>query len=147
MIALSFDEIDPVGLYGTFAAGVKSAGAIVTFTGSVRSDGERDVLALVLDHAPGLTDSEIAAAAAATRKRWSLIDLMIVHRVGKVGVGEAIVFVAAAAAHRRPAFEACDFLVDYLKTDAPFWKKEIRRTAEEWIEPTGQDYIDRDRWR
>lgn len=147
MILLSEDPLDPHALALEFAAGVSDAGAIATFTGVVRTEREREVEALYLDHAPGLTEREIERAAAEAKARWPLIDLVIAHRVGRVEAGDAVVFVATASEHRRAAFDACDFLVDFLKTDAPFWKKEIGRAGERWIEPTEKDYNDRNRWR
>ena len=90
-----------------------------------------------------LLDAELATEA---RARWSLHDLTILHRVGQIAAGEAIVFVATAAGHRRAAFEACDFLMDYLKSRAPFWKKEHGPDGAKWVEPTAQDHADRDRW-
>lgn len=147
MIILSQEPIDPLALGGDFARDLETAGAIATFTGIVRKDGPKDVSALYLDYAPGLADQEIGKALAQAKTRWLLIKALIAHRVGRVETGEPVVFVATAAEHRRAAFEACDFLVDFLKTDAPFWKKQIGRSGEEWIEPRDDDYADRNRWR
>lgn len=99
------------------------AGAVVTFTGMVRDDG--DMVALELEHYPGMTERALLAIEAAARARWDLVDLLIVHRHGRLAVGAPIVLVAAAAAHRRAAFEAADFVMDHLKSRAPFWKREI----------------------
>ncbi|NWG91928.1 MAG: molybdenum cofactor biosynthesis protein MoaE [Parvularculaceae bacterium] len=133
MIELVERSIDPARLLTAFAERGAGAGAMVSFTGIVRGEGGTGVEALFLDHAPVLTAREIERAAAEARNRWRLVGSCIVHRVGRIAVGEAVVFAATAAAHRREAFEACDFLVDFLKTDAPFWKKEIRRSGEAWI--------------
>lgn len=146
MIRLSETSIRPDALAVEFAARASGAGAIASFTGIVRKENEREVAALFLDHAGAITEREIERAAAHARSRWPLIELAIVHRIGSVKAGEPVVFVATAAAHRRAAIEACDFLVDFLKTDAPFWKKEISRNGERWIEPTEKDYADRSRW-
>ncbi len=146
MIVLSHEPIEPAALLRDFSRGLADAGAIASFVGLVRKDGDEAVEALVLDHRPGLTESAIARAAAEAGDRWLLLESLIVHRVGRVAVGEAIVFVATAAAHRRAAFEACDFLMDFLKTDAPFWKKQIGRSGDRWIEPRTGDYNDRARW-
>lgn len=147
MILLTKDPLRPEALQAQFAAGATGAGAIATFTGIVREEGARGVEALFLDHAAGLTEREIERAASEAKARWPLVDLAIVHRVGRIKAGEPVVFVATASAHRRAAFESCDFLVDFLKTDAPFWKQEISRTGGRWIEPARKDYTDRDRWR
>ncbi|HBK90428.1 MAG TPA: molybdenum cofactor biosynthesis protein MoaE [Parvularcula sp.] len=122
------------------------AGAVVTFTGQVRSDGDAS-LRLVLEHCPGLTEKEISAFAASACERWPLEALVIRHRVGDLFPGEAIVFVGAAAAHRRAAFEAADFVMDYLKSAAPFWKREIDGRGARWIEPRSEDRRDLARWR
>src|SRR6185436_11374576 len=95
---------------------------------------------------PGFTDGEIARMAEAAKARWNLTDYLVVHRIGKITPGEAVVFVATAAAHRREAFEAADHLMDYLKSRAPFWKKEHGPTGAKWVEPTAQDHIDAARW-
>ncbi len=146
MIVLSHEPIDAAALLRDFSRGLEDAGAIVSFVGLVREDGNDAVEALFLDYAPGLTEAAIAGAVARARDRWPLLKLTIVHRVGRIAVGEAVVFVATAAAHRRAAFEACDFFMDFLKTDAPFWKKQVGRGGDKWIEPRAGDYSDRARW-
>ena len=118
---------------------------MATFTGIARAE-EGQTTTLELEAYPGFTETEIGRLADMARQRWDLHDLMILHRVGKIGPGEPIVFVATAAGHRRAAFEACDFLMDYLKSRAPFWKKEHGPDGDRWIEPTAQDHADRDRW-
>ncbi|HNR75568.1 MAG TPA: molybdenum cofactor biosynthesis protein MoaE [Parvularculaceae bacterium] len=147
MILLSETPIDIGRLHADFASGLDDAGAIASFVGLVRRDGAAEVEALFLDHAPALTKPAIETALETAKARWPLIKALAVHRIGRVEVGDPIVFVATASAHRRAAFEACDFLMDFLKTDAPFWKKQICRSGEEWIEPRAEDYADRDRWR
>lgn len=147
MIRLSPEPIDPAALGAEFQSSLKGAGAVATFTGLVRPEGDKQVEALFLDHAQGITEAAIRAAVDEARQRWPLIAVTVVHRVGRIDAGAPVVFVATAAEHRRAAFESCDFLMDYLKTDAPFWKKQIGRSSEEWIEPRPQDYADRGRWR
>jgi len=147
MIRLAPDPIDPAAALGAFAARLDGAGAIVTFTGCVREEaGENAVKLLHLQAYSPLTEQGIAAAVAEARARWPLLDLDIAHRIGDIAPGETIVFVAVASAHRRAAFEAADFLMDYLKTEAVFWKKEMRAHSAAWIEPRGEDYNDRARW-
>lgn len=146
MILLEPRPFDPYAHLSAFSREAGDAGAIASFVGVVRGEGGRGVRALFLDHFPGVAERAIRGAAAEAQKRWPLLALRIVHRIGETPVGEPVVLVATAAAHRRPAFEACDFLMDYLKTDAPFWKKEISGAGEVWIEPRGEDYSDRARW-
>ena len=146
MITLTPDPFDPGALLSAFAAGRAETGAIATFTGLARAE-QGQTTTLELEAYPGFTEAQIAIMAQDARDRFGLDDVQIVHRVGQITPGEAIVFVATAAAHRRAAFEACDFLMDYLKSRAPFWKKETGPggTAR-WIEPRPQDHADITRW-
>ena len=145
MIQLSHQPIDPGALLTAFSAGRRETGAIATFTGLARAElGQTNILEL--EAYPGFTDAQIAEHAATAIARFELQDLTIVHRVGRIEPGQPIVFVATAAAHRRAAFEACDYLMDYLKSRAPFWKKEIGPTGERWVEPIPQDHTDLARW-
>lgn len=120
----------------------------MSFLGKVRgrADGE-DVSALYLEHYPGVTERSIAEIETEARKRWAIEDALIIHRVGELNPGEPIVLVCVAGAHRREAFEAADFLMDCLKTEAMFWKKETRADGEAWIEPRNADYKDAARWK
>ncbi len=144
-VQLQPEPIDPGALLGSFCRGRRDVGAVVSFTGLVRSDGGA-VEALELDAYPGFTDAEIGRMAEAARARFALLDVLVVHRTGVMRPGEPVVFVAAAAAHRRAAFEAADQLMDYLKSRAPFWKKSHEGGGGRWIEPTIQDYEDAARW-
>lgn len=131
-----------------FTACLSGEGAVVSFLGIARSrssEGER-VERLVLDSHPGLTRRSMEAIAAAARARFDISALRIVHRCGAIAPGEPIVFVAAASGHRRAAFEAADYLMDRLKTDAVFWKREDGASGSRWIEPREDDYAARDRW-
>lgn len=125
-----------------------NAGAIVSFVGVARStsrDGQQ-IESLLLDHCPGMTERSLTEIAAEASEQFAVEHIRVVHRCGFIGPGEPIVFVAAAAAHRRAAFEAADYLMDRLKTDAVFWKREDRKSGSIWIEPTEQDRKDRTRW-
>lgn len=145
MIRLTEAPFDPGVLLSEFTQGRTETGAVATFTGIAR--GERGgTNILELEAYPGFTEAEIGKIAEQARGRFGLDDLAILHRVGKIAPGEPIVFVATAAAHRRAAFEACDFLMDYLKSKAPFWKKEHGPAGPRWIEPTAADHADRARW-
>ena len=120
---------------------------MVSFTGLVREDAASgDVRALTLQAYSPMTERGIGKAVATAEERWPLTAVKVIHRTGRMLPGEAIVFVAAASAHRRAAFEAADFLMDYLKTEAVFWKKEETATGEHWIEPRAEDHEDRARW-
>ncbi len=126
------------------AALPSDAGAVVSFSGIVR--GDDDLSALRLDHYPGFTESEIQNIVDKACARWGLIDCAVIHRVGELEPEEVIVWVATASKHRRDAFAAADYIMDYLKSDAPFWKQERRGDCLEWIEPRAQDYDDKKRW-
>jgi molybdopterin synthase catalytic subunit len=131
-----------------FAARAEGAGAVASFLGIARdrtADGAT-VERLVLDHHPRLTLRSMEEIAAAARGRFQLSALRIVHRRGEVAPGETIVFVAAAAVHRRTAFDAVDYMMDRLKTDAVFWKREDRPDGSHWIEPREEDYSAGERW-
>jgi molybdopterin synthase catalytic subunit len=131
-----------------FTAGLAGEGAVVSFLGIARArtaDAEK-VERLVLDHHPRLTLISLEEIAAAALERFGIASLRIVHRSGTVVPGETIVFVAAAAVHRRAAFEAADYMMDRLKTDAVFWKREDTPAGSRWIEPRDEDYSARERW-
>ena len=121
------------------------AGAVVTFTGSVRRDG--DILSMTLEHYPGMTEREIGRHVDEANTRSSLLGVTIIHRIGELAPGENIVLVAVASTHRKDAFSAAEFLMDYLKTRAPFWKSEQRSGATEWVEARHSDEAAVNRWR
>ena len=125
-----------------------SAGAVATFTGLVRADASNggDVELLELEHYPGVTEAALRALAEEARTRWSLLGASVVHRVGPMRPGERIVFVATAAPHRAAALDACAFLIDRLKTGAPFWKRETRGGAARWVEARDSDDAAAARW-
>jgi molybdopterin synthase catalytic subunit len=128
--------------------GRTSIGAIVTFTGTVRSDPERPIGSMTLEHYPGMTEAEIAAVEAEARQRWPLEACLIVHRYGRLLPGDDIVLVITASAHRQAAFEAAEFLMDFLKTRAPFWKKEAGVGGEaRWVDARESDDAAAERWR
>ena len=144
MSYVSFDPIDPVALLGDFSRSVDGVGAIVSFTGVVRSEG--GVALLWLDHHPRLTEQQIAVVVDQAMTRFALAALTVVHRVGGVAPGEPIVFMAAAARHRRAAFDAVDHVMDRLKTDVPLWKRETGDGGTRWVEARREDHEDRARW-
>ena len=127
------------------AAADGQTGAIVSFTGLVRAEAGA-VRALELEAYPGFAERQIDAMAAAAAARHGLLGWRIVHRIGRMAPGATVVFVAAAARHRRSAFEGCDQMMDYLKSRAPFWKKSHDADGARWIEPRPEDYTDASRW-
>ena len=128
-------------------AGRADVGATVAFTGWCRDEGGR-LAALELEHYPGMVERELGRIAAEARGRWPLLGLTIIHRYGRIAPGEPIVLVLAASAHRTAAFEAASFLMDYLKTRAPFWKKEHRAdgTVGDWVAAKEADDAAAERW-
>jgi molybdopterin synthase catalytic subunit len=126
----------------------KGDGAVVCFTGVARpgSKSGQAVDRLVLEHHPALTLQSLEDIAVEAVARFDVSHVYVVHRCGDVAVGEPIVFAGAASLHRRAAFEAADYLMDRLKTEAVFWKREVGEGGSEWIEPTDADYADRERW-
>ncbi len=145
IVTLSDQPFEPGALVSAFCADRDETGAVATFIGLARAE-KGAARALELEAYPGFTDAAILTIAQDAVARFALQDVHIVHRVGRIAPGEAIVFVATAAAHRREAFEACDYLMDYLKSRAPFWKKEHGPGGPRWIEPTARDRTDAERW-
>lgn len=138
---------DPQRELALFEAGLSASGAVVSFTGIVRpGDSSDPVEALELQHHPRLTEPQIAQCAGGVRERFGLEAVLVRHRIGRMAPGDTIVLVAAASAHRREAFEGADALMDWLKTEAMFWKKEWRLSGPQWIEPRTDDYADARRW-
>ena len=122
-------------------------GALASFVGVVRDQNEEaDVQAMVLEHYPGMTEQSIEAIVREAMDRWSLIDASVVHRTGRLEPQDPIVLVVTASAHRRQAFEACEFIMDYLKTRAPFWKRESTRQGERWVGSRDSDEEAARRW-
>ena len=130
-----------------FAAGRTDIGAVASFSGLVRDrhNGET-VTAMTLEHYPGMTEAELTRIEAEARARWPLDDCLVIHRFGRMLPGEPIVLVATASAHRAAAFEACAFLMDWLKTKAPFWKLEETPSGEHWVEARASDDEAAARW-
>lgn len=128
-----------------FSRGRHDVGAVVSFTGIVR-DKTGELLRMEIEHYPGMTERAIADIADRAKARWDLADLLVIHRHGQLPVGEPIMMVATAAAHRRAAFEAAEYLMDYLKSRAPFWKKEVTEAGAAWVEATAEDEDALSRW-
>ena len=146
-IRIQAEGFDAAAETAALTRGRADTGAVVAFTGFCRDEGGR-LAALELEHYPGMAEAEIARIAQEAERRWPLLGLTVIHRVGKIRPGEGIVLVLAASAHRRAAFEAAEFLMDYLKTRAPFWKREHLRdgTTGGWVEAKSQDEEATGRW-
>lgn len=127
-----------------FSEGHSDTGAIVTFSGLVR--GDHGLHALNIEHYRGMTEKALTGIAEEAKARWELADVLVIHRYGDLRVGEQIMMVATASRHRQAAFEAADFLMDYLKSRAPFWKKETRSDGASWVAAKESDEAALKRW-
>jgi len=126
----------------------KDTGAVVSFIGQVRDLNEGDnVSQLTLEHYPGMTEKALEAIVSQAQDRWDIFDAIVIHRVGTLQPTDQIVFVAVSSAHRGEAFKACEFIMDYLKTEAPFWKKEVTNQGERWVDAKLTDDDARERWK
>lgn len=130
----------------TFAAGHQNIGAIVTFTGIVRDLVDDPLQAMEIEHYPGMTQAALTEIAQTAITRWSLGDALVIHRYGRLVPGEMIMMVATASKHRKNAFEAAEYLMDYLKSRAPFWKREITANGESWVASKAEDEDALTRW-
>lgn len=147
IVRVQAEDFDAAAEIARLSAGRTDIGAVVTFSGLCR-DESGALSALELEHYPGMAEAEIGRIAAEAVSRWPLAGLTVIHRHGLLKPGENIVLVVAASAHRRAAFEAADFLMDYLKTQAPFWKKEHLRSGEvaSWVDAKADDDDALQRW-
>jgi molybdopterin synthase catalytic subunit len=128
-------------------AGNAKVGAVAAFIGLVRDlNDAAAVSTLTLEHYPGMTEKALAGIIAEAKQRWEIFDALIVHRVGKLEPADQIVLVAVSSSHRGDAFAACEFIMDYLKTKAPFWKKEDTPAGERWVEARASDDDAAARW-
>jgi molybdopterin synthase catalytic subunit len=145
MIRLAVGPFDPGAELNRFCQERTGTGAVASFVGLARGE-DGQATALELEAYAEFTQGVIEKIAQTATARFCLHDVSIIHRVGAIAAGEAIVLVLTAAAHRREAFEACDFLMDYLKSKAPLWKKEYGPAGPRWVEPTARDLADIGRW-
>jgi len=143
-VAIQQEPFD-LGAEVTLLAADGTTGAVASFTGHVRA--EEGLVSLTLEHYPGMTQAQITHMAQDAGSRWALIGVTVIHRIGTLKPGEAIVLVAAASAHREAAFAACEFLMDYLKTQAPFWKEEARDDGKRWVKARTRDDAAAARWK
>lgn len=129
-----------------FARGRDNAGAVVNFTGIVRNTPDGDLDRMEIEHYPSMTESALAGIEAEAVKRWNLKDSLIIHRYGTLRPGDMIMMVATASPHRVDAFEAAQFLMDYLKSRAPFWKKEFTTDGAQWVDAKAEDEDALSKW-
>ncbi|MFC6673159.1 molybdopterin synthase catalytic subunit MoaE [Marinobacterium aestuariivivens] len=146
-ISIQTEDFDIARLHGELRAEDASCGAIVTFTGIVRELADSDRLrGIFLEHYPVMTEKALTRIVDQARERWALGDVILIHRVGELLANDNIVFVGVASRHRASAFEAAQFIMDYLKRDAPFWKKELLADDERWVEQKASDLDAAKRW-
>ena len=146
IIRIQTEDFDVAALNRELIAGRSDVGAIASFSGLVR-DLEGDSLQrMTLEHYPGMTENALRRIAEQAQQRWKLIDLGVIHRVGDLEPADQIVLVTVLSAHRGDAFSACEFIMDYLKTDAPFWKKEVSEQGSNWVASRDSDEEARKKW-
>jgi len=148
MIRVQAADFDVGAELAGFAADDRAIGGICTFVGLVRdvAEGGAQVAAMTLEHYPGMTERQLEAIEAEARRRWPLKDVLVIHRFGRLEAGDRIVLVATAASHREAAFASCHFLMDWLKTKAPFWKLEHTGDGESWVAAKDGDDDAAARW-
>jgi molybdopterin synthase catalytic subunit len=146
-ISLQREPFDAAAEAAALRRGRTDIGAVVTFTGICRGEENgKSIAALTLEHYPAMADAEIARQVDAAQRRWSLLGVRVIHRFGRIAPGEDIVLVVTASSHRQEAFAAAEFLMDYLKTRAPFWKQVEQPGSTAWVEAKGSDESAAARW-
>lgn len=147
-IAVQTEDFDHTSLYQRLLSDTPEIGAIVTFTGLVRDLNLGDAVAgLFLEHYPGMTEKSLQAIVDEARQRWPLMRVELIHRVGQLAPADQIVYVGVSASHRGDAFAACEFIMDYLKTRAPFWKREATPEGDRWVDARDSDHQAATRWK
>ena len=145
-VVVQAEPFDPGAELNRFVAAGAGAGAVVTFTGVVRDLATGDLDVMEIEHYPGMTQAALDDIATRAQSRWSLGDVLVIHRFGRLAPGDQIMMVATSAPHRKDAFEAAEYLMDYLESRAPFWKKEITRSGEIWVAAKDDDEAALERW-
>ena len=146
-ISVQAEDFNVSDITDMLCASRHDIGAVVSFSGRVRDTStSQNLLALQLEHYPGMTEKALQSIARQAMEQWDIDDLAIIHRIGRLEPAENIVLVVVISAHRKQAFDACEFLMDYLKTQAPFWKKEITVEGESWVEAKQSDQQASERW-
>jgi molybdopterin synthase catalytic subunit len=148
VIRVQHQDFDPAEEYRALRDSGSGTGAIATFTGLVRDSGDlKGVTGLFLEHYPGMTEQVVEGLVRDASDRWDVREARVIHRVGNLALGEQIVFVGVCSAHRGDAFAACEYIMDALKTSAPFWKKEITGDSEHWVEQKSADLDRTQSWK
>jgi molybdopterin synthase catalytic subunit len=145
-ITIQTQDFDVGAEYQQLTQDAPSIGAIVTFTGLVREFSKGENTDLFLEHYPAMTEKVLEDIISRAQQRWNMINTRIIHRIGLLHLGEQIVFVGVNSAHRADAFAAAEFIMDYLKTEAPFWKKEITNQGEAWVDAKISDLSAKKKW-
>jgi molybdopterin synthase catalytic subunit len=146
IIRIQHEDFDSVALQRELVAGRSDIGAVASFIGLVRDLEGEPLRQMTLEHYPGMTEKALADIARRATERWQVVDLAVVHRIGALKPTDQIVLVMVASAHRGDAFAACEFIMDYLKTEAPFWKKEASEQGEKWVEARKSDIFAQKKW-
>ena len=147
MIRVQTEDFDIGAEIGKMTAGNTEIGGLASFVGLVRDyAGDEKISSMTLEHYPGMTEKQLSRLEAEARERWDRQDVLIIHRYGTLNPGDRIVLVVTASAHREASLESCQFLIDWLKTKAPFWKLEDRETGAKWIESRSEDSVAADKW-
>lgn len=146
-VSVQAADFDVAALQQALLQGAQAEGAVACFTGYVRSvNDQRTVAVMELEHYPGMTEKSIVAILEQATVRWPLLAASVVHRIGRLETGEQIVWVGVASAHRAAAFSACEFIMDFLKDKAPFWKKEFGAEGAHWVDARAEDEARVARW-
>lgn len=147
MIRVQYEDFDVASEYQKLTSNNNQDGAVVFFTGLVRDFNQgNQVKGLSLEHYPGMTEKALEEIVLQANQKWSLGKTAVIHRVGELELGDQIVFVGVSSKHREDAFAACQFIMDFLKTSAPFWKKERTQTGERWVAAEDKDQQAKKRW-
>ena len=147
MIRVQTEDFDIGAEISRMTAGNTEIGGLASFVGLVRDyAGDEKISSMTLEHYPGMTEKQLAKLEAEARERWELQGVLIVHRYGTLNPGDRIVLVVTASAHREASLESCQFLIDWLKTKAPFWKLEDRESGAQWVESRNEDSVSADKW-
>lgn len=146
IIRVQQEDFDSAALQRELTAGRSDVGAIASFIGLVRDVEGESLQQMTLEHYPGMTEKALQGIADRAAERWQVLDLAIIHRIGALEPADQIVLVMVLSAHRGDAFSACEFIMDYLKTEAPFWKKETSGKASKWVEARKSDLFAQKKW-
>ena len=146
-ILIQSDDFDLTTEVKLAKANNSSIGAVVSFVGTVRDLQPKSLSSMTLEHYPGMTEKSLESIVKKARDKWEIENVTIIHRIGALDVNDQIVLVITTSRHRQEAFDSCNFIIDYLKTDAPFWKKELSENNEGWVEERVSDKKQKKRWK